>query len=150
MAFIRQSIAASVHEVWAVLIDPSTYPVWLVGARKIRRVDPNWPDVNSAFHHRVGVWPMLIEDKSIVREIEPERLLVLEVRASPIVRAIVRFQLSAEESASGMVLEMEEEPAWRLIGNLARPILDPLTHLRNKRSLADLATLATDRAKRRS
>ena len=39
------------------------------------------------------------------------------------------------------VVSFEEEPAPRLLGNLVRPLMDPLTHLRNHRSLRRLAAL---------
>ncbi len=138
MAFIGHEFSVSVAQVWAALIDPTTYPRWLIGAQKIRNVDDTWPAVDAAFHHRVGVWPVLVDDKSIIREIRPQELLVLEVRATPLVRARVRFCLSPTADGARTFLEMEEEPMYRFLGNLVRPVLDPLTHLRNARSLQRL------------
>lgn len=141
MALVRQRIQASPAAVWDVLIDPRTYPRWLIGAQEIRDVDDSWPAVDAAFHHRVGVWPVLIDDKSIIREVRRQQRLVLEVRATPAVRGVVRFDLEAAEQGRVTVVEMSEEPLYRLVGNLLRPVLDPLTHLRNKRSLVKLEQL---------
>lgn len=135
MALVRQTIQASTAAVWDVLIDPTTYPRWLIGAQKIRDVDDSWPEVDSAFHHRVGVWPVLIDDKSIIREVRTQHRLVIEVRATPAVRGVVQFDLEDADEGRATVVEMSEEPLHRLVGNVLRPILDPLTHLRNKRSL---------------
>ena len=141
MALVRQTIRASPAAVWDVLIDPTTYPRWLIGAQEIRRVDDSWPAVDAAFHHRVGVWPVLIDDKSIIREVRRRKRLVLEVRATPAVRGVVRFDLEGAEQGRATVVEMSEEPLYRKLGDLLRPILDPLTHLRNKRSLVKFEQL---------
>ena len=37
-----------------VLVDPTTYPSWLVGAEEIRAVSDDWPAVGSRFNHVVG------------------------------------------------------------------------------------------------
>ncbi len=141
MALVRQTIQASTAAVWDALIDPTTYPRWLIGAQEIRDVDDSWPAVDAAFHHRVGVWPVLIDDKSIIREVRPRQHLVLEVRATPAVRGLVRFDLEPADAGRATVVEMSEEPLYRLVGNVLRPILDPLTHLRNMRSLVKFEEL---------
>jgi uncharacterized protein YndB with AHSA1/START domain len=150
MAFVGQEFNVPVADVWAVLVDPTTYPEWLIGARKIRAVDADWPAVDAAFHHRVGFWPVLVDDKSIIREIRTEELLVLEVRATPLVRGRVRLCLSPTSDGAGALLVMEEEPVYRLLGNLLRPVLDPLTHVRNKRSLQKLADVVERTARSRT
>jgi hypothetical protein len=55
-------IGASRDMVYAHLIDPRTYPDWLVGAQHIRGVDSHWPDRGAQFHHRVGLGPLTIDD----------------------------------------------------------------------------------------
>jgi hypothetical protein len=42
------------------------------------------------------------------------------------------------------VVNLEEEPAPRAIGNLVRPILDPFTHVRNHQSLKQLERFLTE------
>ena len=66
---------------------------------------------------------------------------MLEVRATPAVRGLVRFDLEGAEQGRATVVEMSEEPLYRKLGDLLRPILDPLTHLRNKRSLVKFEQL---------
>ncbi|CAN5814509.1 hypothetical protein BH24ACT3_BH24ACT3_15120 [soil metagenome] len=144
MAKNDQYVKATVEDVFAVLTDPETYPQWLVGAKDIRAVDDGWPAVGSRFHHRVGLGPLHIDDTSTVLEIDEPHLLVLGVRATVLLKAVVRFTLTP--SAGGTDVEMVEEPAYRLIGNLVRPLLDPATHGRNAVSLETLAELAERRA----
>jgi uncharacterized protein YndB with AHSA1/START domain len=139
MASAERTIELARDAVWAALADPRTYPSWLVGAKHIRAVDDSWPAPGSAFHHRVGFGPLTVDDRTTVMEVEPERLLVLRIRATFALQAIVRFELSDE--AGGTHVRFEEEPARRLIGNLVRPVMDPVTHARNAASLDRLARL---------
>jgi uncharacterized protein YndB with AHSA1/START domain len=125
--------------VWATVADPRTYPSWLVGAKAIRDVDAGWPAPGTVFHHRVGFRPLLIDDCTSVVEVEPGRLLTLRIRATLALQAIVRFELHDEPT--GTRVRFEEEPARRRLGNLVRPVMDPLTHLRNAASLRRLNAL---------
>ena len=59
-------IAASPDRVFDVLLDPTTYPDWLRGAKRIREVDTSWPEPGSAFHHVVGAGPLALADKTTV------------------------------------------------------------------------------------
>ncbi|MCC6434263.1 MAG: SRPBCC family protein [Acidimicrobiales bacterium] len=139
MAYTCAEFAAPVETVFAVLTDPTTYPSWLIGAADIRSIDRSWPAPGSRFHHRVGVGPFTLADSTEVLEIEPDRMLRLAVRARPLIAAVATFRLIGEPGRS--VVTLEEEPSHRIIGNLVRPVLDPLTHLRNQRSLRHLVEL---------
>ena len=55
-------INASPSAVYRVLSDAYCYPRWVVGARRVRRVDGNFPEAGSRFHHAVGVWPIELKD----------------------------------------------------------------------------------------
>ena len=125
--------------VWDVLIDPTTYPDWLIGAEDIRDVDDTWPTVGSRFHHRVGVGWLSLPDHSEVMAIDHGRLLRLAVRARPFVSAVATFTLVSDVTGTAVLLE--EEPRVRSIGNLVRPFMDPSIHVRNHRSLRRLADL---------
>ena len=59
----------SPEQVFAVLNDGWTYPLWVVGASRIRDVDHGWPAPGSKLHHSFGVWPALIDDTSQLRTI---------------------------------------------------------------------------------
>lgn len=147
MAFSSRVIPAPASEVFAVLADPETYPDWLFGAANIRDADDNWPSPGSVFHHTVGVRPFAIADTTMVRDVEPDRSLTLSVRARPLVTAEVEFRIIAD--GDRCVLTMQEEPSRRLIGNLVRPIMDPVTHVRNHRSLRQLDELVARRRAQR-
>jgi len=139
MACATREIQAPVHDVFAIVSDPRTYPRWLAGAVDTRAVDDDWPRPGSKFHHRVGVGPLTIPDSSVLLAIETDRRLQLEVRARPLIKAIVTFTFVGDDQRC--VISFEEEPVNRVIGSLVRPMLDPLTHLRNHRSLVRLGDL---------
>ena len=126
-------------EVFEHLLNPWEYPKWLLGASDMRAVDSDWPEVGSNFHHRVGFGPLKVADRSQILELDPPRRLVLLVKATPIVQGKVTFTVEPD-GTGGSLLTLEEGPAVRA-GNLLRPLLDPATHVRNQRSLRQLADL---------
>lgn len=156
MATVTRYVRAARSDVFAALVRPETYPEWLVGCREIREVDESWPEPGSRFHHRVGlVGPLTIPDSTSVAEIEPGRLLVLEVRARPFTRARATFRLedAGQEGGQSVTrITLEEVP----IGQFAplKPLLDPLLVGRNIASLnalvAFLNTPAASRSQDRS
>jgi uncharacterized protein YndB with AHSA1/START domain len=149
MSFNSRVIAAPVDAVWEALVDPDTYPRWLIGAEEIRRVDGDWPAPGSSFHHRVGIWKLTVPDRSEVRSIEPGECLSLTVKARPFLSAIATFRLyPVRDAAATTVVTLEETPQLRWLGGLIAPLLEPSIHLRNQRSLRRLegylfATLAS-------
>jgi hypothetical protein len=145
MSFTCREIAADRDAVFSVLADPHTYPAWLVGSVEVRTVDRDWPQPGSGFHHRVGAWPLTIADSSWVLDVDPGRMLRLDVRARPFIRAVATFRLVGDGDIT--MVSLEEEPTLRVLGNLVRPILDPLTHLRNHTSLRRLADYLEDGAR---
>ena len=136
MAFASREFEVSAVELFAVIIDPWTYPDWLVGAADIRSVDDDWPRPGSRFHHRAGFGPFKVADSTEVLAIESHRMLRLGVRARPLISAVATFRLVGDDRRS--IVTLEEEPAPRAIGNMVRPVLDPLTHIRNHQSLKQL------------
>jgi hypothetical protein len=145
MSFTCREIAADRDAVFTVLADPHTYPAWLVGNVEVRTVDPDWPQPGSRFHHRVGAWPLTLADTSRLIDIEPGRLIRLDVRARPFIRAVATFRLVGDGGRT--MVSLEEEPTLRILGNLVRPLLDPLTHIRNHTSLRRLADYVEDGAR---
>ena len=143
MAYASREFDASTAEVFDILVDPATYPSWLVGASDMRDIDDDWPSVGSRFHHRVGIRPLTIADSSEVLAIEPDRLLRLAVRARPLISAVVTFTVLGQ--GERCVVSFEEEPGPRAIGNLVRPIFDPITHMRNHISLKRLDDVVASR-----
>ncbi|HSL59904.1 MAG TPA: SRPBCC family protein [Acidimicrobiales bacterium] len=143
MAHTCVEVAAVPEAVFDVLLDPRTYPSWLVGADEIRAVDDAWPQPGARFHHTVGIWPVHIHDRTELVAIDRPRMLRLSVRATALVRATVTITVRGDERSS--IVCMEEEPAHRVIGRVVRPVLDPATHLRNHASLRRLAALVQER-----
>jgi hypothetical protein len=75
-----------------------------------------------------------------VLEAEPSRRLVLEVRTRPFVVAKVELDLTEENRKTRV--RMVESPTGGVLKPLNNPVLELLTHLRNKRGLSRLARLA--------
>ena len=148
MSYTSRQVSASPEHAFAVLIDPTTYPRWLVGATAIRDVDDSWPAPGSRFHHVVGWGPIRIADSTEVLDIQDGALLGLKVRARPWISAIATFRVIGSDQSC--VVTLEEEPGVKTIGTLVRPVMDPVTHLRNHRSLRLLAGVIEESAPRPS
>ena len=71
------------EDVFEVLGDGWLYPSWVVGASRMREVDETWPMAGAELHHSFGVWPALINDKTVVEEFIPSRLMVMRARGWP-------------------------------------------------------------------
>lgn len=143
MAYTSRIIRAPIDVVWDVLIDPYTYPDWLIGAEAIRDLDDSWPAIGSRFHHRVGIGWLSIPDHSEVEDVIEPELLRLAVRARPFVSAVATFRLVGDGNTT--VVTIEEEPSVNVIGTIVRPLMDPLIHVRNHRSLGRLDHLVAAR-----
>jgi uncharacterized protein YndB with AHSA1/START domain len=139
VAYTSRELVVSPTDAFAALVDPETYPRWLIGTDRIREVDATWPQRGSRFHHVVGAGPLRIADSTEVLDIEPDALLRLRVRARPFIAAVVTFRVIG--SGRSCVVSIEEEPALRTIGNIVRPVMDPVIHVRNHRSLRRFAGL---------
>lgn len=135
-------IEASPEAVFSVLVDPTTYPQWLVGARTIRRVDPDWPRVGSSFQHTIGWGPPRIPGSTSVRRCRAPDELILSAGMGPLGEASVRFEL--ERTADGTIVRIEELPARgavRVMWRLARPVVTAGLWGRNAVSLGSLADI---------
>jgi uncharacterized protein YndB with AHSA1/START domain len=84
---------ATPEEIFAVLADGYAYADWVVGAKKIRAVDADWPTRGSQFHHEIGAGPIDIKDSSKVLEVDPPNRLVLSVRFRPAGTATVELTM---------------------------------------------------------
>jgi hypothetical protein len=69
MIEVSQSVSASADRVFAVLADGWLYPLWVVGASRMRDVDPGWPAEGTKIHHSVGPAAAMISHRllSLVR-----------------------------------------------------------------------------------
>ncbi len=96
MIEVVKAIPAPADRVFAVLADGWSFSSWVVGAAHIRMVDETWPAPGSAIHHSIGVWPLLLRDKTVVRTCDPGVLLELDARMWPVGRARIRLEISAD------------------------------------------------------
>ena len=124
---------AGPEAVFDVLDDAGAYPRWVVGTRRVRRVDASWPAVGSRFHHAIGSALGELHDSSkiVIRE-RPHRL-VLEVRFRP--TGIARVDIRVVADGSGSIIVMEETPTGGPLAFVPRFITDPVLRLRNAVSL---------------
>jgi uncharacterized protein YndB with AHSA1/START domain len=128
-------------DLFAYLVDPETYPAWLVGTKRIRTVGATWPQPGSSFKHLVGFGPVAIADTTTSRSIEAPAMLELFVRARPLIEAVVRFDVTP--TTNGCLLRMTETPAGAY--QLVSPIMQPLIQARNERSLTRLGHVIASR-----
>jgi uncharacterized protein YndB with AHSA1/START domain len=134
----RNSISthAGPESVFAVLDDPYAYPRWVVGTRRVRKVDPTWPAVGSRFHHAIGTALGELHDSSKVLIRERPSRMVLEVRFRP--TGIAQVEMRVLPRGSGSTIVMDETPTGGPFAFLPRLITDPLLTLRNALSLRRL------------
>lgn len=140
---VERTIEATPEKVWEVLADGWLYPLWVVGASRMREVDDDWPAPGATLHHSVGSWPALLDDSTTVLESTPEHLLRLRARAWPSGEAHVVLHLSAVGGRTLVRIEedVESGPA-RLIPRVVRL---PGLHWRNVESMRRLAFVAERR-----
>ena len=140
---VRRETTASPEAVWAVLADGWTYASWVVGASRVRRVDPAWPAPGARIHHSVGSWPVLLDVETQVLECETGRRLVLQARGRPFGEARVTVEVTA--AAGGAVLTMLEDATHGPALLLPRVVRQKAAVLRNAETLQRLAVMAEGR-----
>jgi uncharacterized protein YndB with AHSA1/START domain len=144
MSTTTRTLHASPDEVWDVLADGWLYPLWVVGASRMREVDDDWPAAGSRLHHSLGAWPVLINDETQVQESRPGHRLVLRGRGWPAGEVDVVITLRAVGAETEVVIE---EDAAAGPGRLVpKPVRDPLLGWRNVETLRRLAYVAERRA----
>lgn len=146
MARNEVEIDAPRSVVFEVLKDPSAYVRWVVGGRRLRGVDEGWPAPGTAFHHEVGVPPILIRDYTRVLELVEGSRVVLEAKARPMGTAKVTIEV-AEAGPGRTRLVLDEVPLSGPARLLPRAVFDPITKGRNTESLRRLKKIAEERAR---
>lgn len=137
-------VRATPQQVWDVLSDGWLYPVWVVGASRMREVDDHWPAVGAKLHHSVGVWPALLDDNTEVLECEPPTHLLLRARGWPAGEADVDLRIEAHAEGSRVTLT---EDVVKGPGKLVpKPVRDLQIGIRNGETLQRLAFVAENRA----
>ena len=144
MTATTRTLHATPEQVWEVLADGWLYPLWVVGASRMREVDSDWPRVGSRIHHSVGVWPLLIDDNTEITDAQPLRKLSLRAKAWPLLgEADVTLELS--EQGAGTRVVMSEDAATGPGKLVPKPARAPGIIWRNTESLRRLAFLAERR-----
>lgn len=136
-------VDATPREVWSVLADGWLYPVWVVGATRMREVTENWPEVGAKLHHSVGTWPVMINDNTEVLDSSTGRRLRLKARAFPAGAAEVEILLATEGSQTRVTIteKVVEGPA-KLI---PAPVETAAMKWRNTETLRRLAYVVEGR-----
>lgn len=140
MSVNERIIMATPQRIDAVLRDGWNYADWVVGAVHIRAVDANWPAPGSRVHHRLGAWPLTINDNTKVLGYEPDRALELLAHLWPFGEATVRLSWEPIDADSCRV-RMEEQFVRGPVLALRNRMGDVVLHARNKESLTRLAHL---------
>jgi hypothetical protein len=139
MATTRDA-AASCQRVWDVMADGWTYAQWVVGNSRTRAVDGTWPEPGAAIRHSIGVWPLVINDETIVESCDPPHELVLLARLGPLGAARITMRLHG--TPDGCRIEMIEVPVEGVVGLIPNQLALLAIHPRNRECLLRLAALA--------
>ncbi len=143
MIEVKRHVKASPHEVFSVLADGWLYSGWVVGASRIRSVDPNWPATGSKIHHSFGVWPGVIDDSTSVLDCVPDHRLVLQARGWPMGEATVYLELEASDG--GCLVHMQEDASAGPGKLVPKPVRQISIAPRNAESLHRLQLIAEGR-----
>ncbi len=142
---VKRDTTASRDEVWAAIADGWTYSQWVVGNSRMRAVDPNWPQVGSTIRHSVGVWPLLLDDVTVVEECQPLQRLVLLAKGRPFGKARITLQLF-DIDGGGCRIEMAEVPVGAPMGWVPKRVALAAAFPRNRECTWRLAAIAERRA----
>lgn len=142
---VKRETSASRKDVWAVIADGWTYSQWVVGNSRMRAVDPNWPQAGSSIRHSIGVWPLLIDDVTIVEDCQPEQQLVLLAKGRPFGKARITLRLF-DIDRGGCRIEMAEVPVGAPMGWVPKRLALAAAAPRNRECLWRLAAIAERRA----
>lgn len=144
MARNEITVGVAADEMFALLLDPYAYPKWVVGTRRIRDVDRDWPSPGARFHHSVGLGPLGTRDSTTILTCRPPSQLDLEVRFRPLGVAGVSLRIS-EAGAGRCTIVLGEEPMAGPVEGLRGRAWDAVVHGRNALSLWRLRRLAESR-----
>lgn len=143
MIEVVRRVDASPGDVWRVLADGWSYPVWVVGTSRIRAVSANWPEQGAVLHHSVGAWPFVLNDVTISQLAQPERRLVLRARGRVLGEAVVDIRIGTQ--GNGCIVHLFEDTVRGPLRHLPPALRQVLIAPRNQESLHRLAYVAEGR-----
>jgi|GEM_PF-299517 uncharacterized protein YndB with AHSA1/START domain len=139
----RRRFDAPAEQVFDVLLDPTAYVEWVVGARKLRAIDDAWPAPGSAFHHELARSSGGLRDKTVLVSLERPTSIVLKAYARPVGIADVALHIAPDDT--GCIVTIEEKLAEESGRSALNPVVRPLLHLRNVESLRRLEVTVAER-----
>ncbi|WP_293004518.1 SRPBCC family protein [Mycobacterium sp.] len=142
---VTRDTSASCSQVWATMADGWTYSQWVVGNSRMRAVDPHWPEVGSTIRHSIGVWPLLLDDVTVVKDCQPLQQLVLLAKGRPFGKARITMRLYANDGG-GCRIEMAEVPVGAPMGWVPKRLALAAAFPRNRECTWRLAAIAERRA----
>jgi uncharacterized protein YndB with AHSA1/START domain len=145
MSIRTRVVEAAPEKCWSVLADGWLYPLWVVGATRMRDVDASWPAVGSRLHHSVGTWPFVVDDDTEVVACEPGERLTLRARAWPAGEAHVDLRLEGLDGGRRTEIGIEERAVAGPGRLVPAPLEDLLIGWRNGEALQRLAMLIEGR-----
>jgi hypothetical protein len=110
----------------------------------MRAVDPNWPQVGSTIRHSVGVWPLLLDDVTVVEDCQPLHRLVLLAKGRPFGKARITLRLF-DIDGGGCRIEMAEVAVGPPMGWAPNGVALAAAFPRNRECTWRLATIAERR-----
>jgi len=143
MSTTTRSVSATPEQVWKVLSDGWLYPLFVVGASRMRDVDESWPAVGARLHHSVGTWPLLIDDTTEVVEVEEGKRLLLLARGWPAGQAHVDISLEPDGDTTVVTITEDATAGPGLL--VPKPLRDAQLHWRNIETLRRLAFVVEGR-----
>lgn len=106
---VKRDVPAPREQVWKVIADGWTYSQWVVGNSRMRAVDADWPTPGSTIRHSIGIWPLAINDETVVEKCVPKEEIVLHAKGGPMGGARIEIRLS-DAAGGGCHIEMDEYP----------------------------------------
>ena len=126
-----------------MLADGWLFPSWVVGSSRMRSVDEQWPEPGSKLHHSFGVWPLLLNDETVVREWDPPRRAVISPKGWPVGEALVTIDVKPR--GAGCVVRIQEKAQKGPATVIPTFLMDVYLHWRNVETLRRLAFIAEGR-----
>jgi hypothetical protein len=144
MATNHRVMKCGPSDVFRILADGWLYPGWVVGASRIRAVEPDWPNPGSNIRHSFGVWPLLIDDSTTVLDYRRPEHLELKARAWPSGEAYV--VIDVRPAAQGCEVRIQEDAVAGPAAMVPWLVRNAGIYYRNRETLKRLEYLAVGRA----
>lgn len=145
MSVTVREVKASPEKSWSILADGWMYPLWVVGATRMRDVDDAWPAPGSRLHHSAGVWPLVVDDTTEVLACEEPHRMRLRARGWPAGEADVDIRLRGLDGGDRTEITLEETASAGPGSLVPEPVENVLLGWRNTESLLRLAFLIEGR-----